>query len=161
MHLKKNVKNSLGEKKVNDTPISLFETEYLFIFLFALLGAFTITTSVFEIMNKQTLAIFLGILAVAFIVVETIAMQSANYKKCKLINHYLRYYLSIFIIIGIVGGVIGGYFVSKLILKTDIVDFSYKKMLIVSGAISLVTLLSSVFTSKLANSIIKKIKKIQ
>lgn len=154
----KPVKDEKGEEK-NYAPLSLFETDYIFILLFALLGSFAITTTVFEIMNAQMIAIFLGILALAFVVVEAIAMQSSTYKKNKLINPYIRYYLAIFIIVGIAIGIVTGYFISKGLLKTEIENFDYKKMLLISIAVALPALLSSVFSSIFVNFLIKKLKK--
>ena len=154
----KPVKDEKGEEK-NYAPLSLFETDYIFILLFALLGSFAITTTVFEIMNAQMIAIFLGILALAFVVVEAIAMQSSTYKKNKLINPYIRYYLAIFIIVGIAIGIVAGYFISKGLLKTEIENFDYKKMLLISIAVAVPALLSSVFSSIFVNFLIKKFKK--
>ena len=162
LNLRKKDKPIKGEEKPvekNYAPLSLFETEYIFILLFALLGSFGITGTVFEIMNKQMIAIFLGILALAFIVVEAIAMQSSTYKKNKLINPYVRYYLAIFIAVGIAIGIVAGYFISKGLLKTEIENFDYKKMLIISIAVSIPAMLSSLFTSIFVNFLNKKFKK--
>ena len=147
------------EPKKEYAPLSLFEVDYIFIFLFALLGSFAITATIFEIMNKQAIAIFLGILALAFVVVEAIAMQSSIYKKNKVINPYIRYYLEIFIVVGIAAGLVAGYFISKGLLKTEIENFDYKGMILLSIAVSVPALLSSVFSSILVNLIIKKFKK--
>ena len=151
---------SLGSKasKSNETYSSfpLFDTEYLFTALFAFLGSFGVYTATFEVMNKQSIAIFLGILGLAFAFILIIAMRSSIYKKGKLRNPLLRYYLCIFIVIGIAGGIVSGFFVSKYLLKTEIENFDYKKCLYISLPISIVALLSSASTSRLANLIMKK-----
>lgn len=154
-------KPNKDKKKVekNYAPLSLFETDYIFILLFALLGSIAITATIFEIMSKQMIAIFLGIISLAFVVVEAIAMQSSTYKKNKLINPYIRYYLSIFIVVGITIGIVAGYFISKGLLKTEIENFDYKKMLLISIAVSVPALISSVFSSIFVNFLIKKFKK--
>ena len=157
---KKHKESKNGEKVTKDyAPLSLFEVDYIFILLFALLGSFAITTTIFEIMNKQAIAIFLGILALAFVVVEAVAMQSSIYKKNKVINPYIRYYLEIFIVAGIAIGLVAGYFISKGLLKTEIENFDYNGMILLSIAVSVPALLSSVFSSILVNLIIKKFKK--
>lgn len=138
------------------SPFSLFEADYLFVFLFTLLCAFGTITSIFEFMNNENIAIFLVVLAVAFAFVLVLAVQSTVYKKGKLINPFLRYYLIVFIVLGIVGGIVGGYFVSKLVLKTEIEDFDYKKLIILASVISGPVCLSALSTSRLANLVAKK-----
>lgn len=150
------IKNKSGNSEVSYSSFSLFESDYLFILLFSLLGSFGVFTATFEIMNKQTVAIFLGILGLAFAFVLIIAMQATIYKKGKLRNPILRYYLCVFILIGIALGITGGYFVSKYLLKTENPEFSYSRCFLFSIPISLVALLSSVSTSRLANLIIKR-----
>ena len=86
-------------------------------------------------------------------------MQATIYKNGKERHPYLRYYLMIFIILGIIFGVLIGYIISKNILKTENNDFKYKSMLIVASLLSTVLMLSTVFTSIIANIIILKIKK--
>jgi len=140
----------------NYEPIALFKIDYFFVFVFALMGSFGITTAAFEIMNKEAISIFLSILGLAFTIVLILSMQSAIYKRGKERNPFLRYYMIAFILVGIAGGVVGGYFTSKGILKTEIENFDYKKMLIYSIGISCVALLSSVYTCIPVNSILKK-----
>ena len=98
----------------------------------------------------------MGILAFAFAVVLVLAVQSTCYKKGKLINPALRYYLIIFILIGVAAGIVGGYYVCDLVLKTEIEGFDYKKLFIISGAISVPVCLSALSTSRLVNLIAKK-----
>ena len=138
------------------SPFALFEVDYVFVLLFALLGAFGTITCIFEIMNKEMIAIFLGILAVAFVIVLAISVHSTAYKKGKLINPWLKVYLCLYILIGIAGGIVAGYFISKGVLKTEIEDFDYEKLLKLSIIISTPALLSSMFTSFLINLIVKK-----
>ena len=83
-------------------------------------------------------------------------MQSAIYHKGKLRNPFTRYYMIVYIVLGIAGGIVGSYFISKYGFKTEITDFDYKKLIIMSSLISAVALLSSVSTSRIANLIIKK-----
>ena len=135
---------------------SLFAPDYAFVFLFALLCAFGTITAMFEFMNKENIAVFLVILAVAFAFVLILSVQSTLYKKGKLINPFLRYYLIIFILLGVAGGIVGGYFVSKLVLKTEIEGFDYKKLIMYSSAISAVVCLSALTTSRIANLVVKK-----
>lgn len=156
----------IGKKRKSAEPgsfslIPLFQAEYAFVFLFAMLGSLAITTMVFEFMNKtMNLAIFLAILGIgAFSIMEALAMQSSMYKNEKLISNSIRYFLALFIIAGLGVGIFGGYFISKKLLKTEIENFSYLKMLIFSAAIAGPIYMSSLFTSSLANKIIKKIKK--
>ena len=146
--------NKSSTKSYSSFP--LFDTEYLFILLFSLLGAFGICTATFEIMNKQSIAIFLSIVGFAFTVILIIAMASAIYKKGEIKNPFLRYYLCLFILLGIALGIVGGYFMSKFMFKTEIEDFNYSRFLLISILVSVVALLSSVSTSRLANLIIKR-----
>lgn len=140
-------------------PIELLTLDYFFIFLFAVLGSLGIITSIFELMNKQGIGIFLIILSVAFFVVEIIAVTLTVYPKGKLRHPLLRYYLIPFILVGIVIGIVGGYFISIGLLKTEIENFNYKKLIILSVIISLVSLLSSIGLSIPGNILIQKIQK--
>lgn len=150
----KGSKSSKPEKTYSG--FSLFAADYLFVFLFALLGSFGIITSVFEIQNKETIAIFLVILAAAFSFILILAVQSTCYKKGKLIHPALRFYLIIFILLGVAGGIVGGYYVSKLVFKTEIANFDYKKLIVLSSIISVPVMLSSLLTSLLVNRIVRK-----
>ena len=154
-----NFKKKTEKQKKEYAPIELFNVDYFFIFLFAMFGALGIITSIFEIMNKQGIGIFLVILSVAFILTELVAMSLTIYDKGKEKHPLLRYYLIIFILIGIVAGTVAGYFISKGLLKTEIEDFDYKKLILLSSIISSVTLLSSVGLSIPGNIIIQKIQK--
>ena len=146
-----------GSKSKNSyDTFPLFNAEYVFIMLFALLGSFGIFSAVFEVLNKQTIAIFLCILAAAFVFVLIVAMYNAIYKKGRIKNPLIRYYLCIFIIVGIALGITAGYFVCKYLFKTEIEDFNYMKCLYFSVPIALVSLLSSAFTCSIANLIMKK-----
>ena len=147
-------KDAKDKKTYSSFP--LFEADYIFILLFAALGTFGILTCTFEIMNKESISIFLGILGLAFVVVLAISVQSAMYKKGNLINPYMRLYLSPFIIVGIVVGIVSGFFVSKLLLKTEIENFDYSKLILLSSLISTPAMLSSLVSSMLVNIIIKK-----
>ena len=137
----------------------LFDSEYLFILLFALLGSFGICTATFQIMNKQAIAIFLSIIGLTFNVILVVAMTSAIYKKGQQKNPFLRYYLCLFILLGIAIGIVGGYFISKFMFKTEIEDFNYSRFLLISIIVSVVALLSSASTSRLVNLIKRKTKK--
>ena len=154
---KKSKNGDIKPQKTYDA-FPLFGLDHAFVLLFTLLGSFGVITSIFEFMNKESIAIFLVILAVAFAFILVLSVQSTLYKKTKLINPFFRYYLIIFIIIGVAGGIVSGYFVSKLVLKTEIEDFDYKKLIILSSTISLPIMLSSLSTSRVANLIIKKRK---
>lgn len=134
----------------------LFSADYLFVFLFAALCAFGVITAFFEFKNDENIWIFLAILSFAFAIVLILSVQSTCYKKGRLINPFLRYYLIIFIVIGVAGGIVGGYYVSKLVLKTEIENFDYKNLLIISSAIAAPVCLSALSTSRLANLISKK-----
>ena len=149
---------SNNSDKVNNSysSFSLFEGDYLFILLFALLGSFGVFTATFEIMNKQGIAIFLSILALAFAIVLIIAMRSSIYKKGLTPHPLLRYYLCLYIIVGIALGTVSGFFVSKFVFKTEIEDFDYKKCLLISILVSLVAFLSSASTCRLLNLIAKR-----
>ena len=161
---------NLGTKKVEEkevenkkekpqyTPIVLFTMDYFFIFLFALLGSIGFITAIFEMMNKQGIGIFLIILAIAFVVTETIAMSLTIYEKGKEKNPYLRFYLIAYIVVGIVVGIVDGYFISKGLLKTEDEKFDYKKLTLLASLISTVTMLSSVGTSIFVNKIIQTIR---
>ena len=135
-------------------PFALFDSDYFFVLFFALLAAFSITASVFELMNKEGIAAFLIILAVILTITLVISVTSVVYKKGELRNPWLRYYLGIFVLVGAVIGVVGSYFVCKFLLKTEIENFDYKKMMLISSLISLV-LLASLSLSRLANLINK------
>lgn len=146
-----------GSKRQNTySSFSLFSPDYLFVLLFALLCAFGTITALFEFKNGENIGVFLVILAFAFAFVLVLAVQSTCYKKGKLINPLLRYYLIIFILIGVAGGIVGGYFISKLVLKTEIADFDYKKLIIHSSIISAPVCLSALSTSRLANLVVKR-----
>ena len=152
----RNNRNKDAKDKKTYSSFPLFEADYIFILLFAALGTFGILTCIFEIMNKESISIFLGILGLAFVVVLAISVQSAMYKKGNLINPYMRLYLSPFIIVGIVIGIVSGFFVSKLLLKTEIENFDYSKLILLSSLISAPAMLSSLVSSMLVNIIIKK-----
>ena len=146
----------LKEKPIkNYEPFSLFDIDYIFALIFALLGSFAITASVFELMNKEGIAAFLIVLGVVFTITLVIAVYSTVYKKCQVRNPWLRYYLAIYIIIGIAGGIVTSYFICKGVLKTEIEDFDYKKMMLISIPISVVALLSSIESCRLANIFMK------
>lgn len=144
-------------EKPSYSPIELFVMDYFFIFLFSALGALAIVTAVFEIMNKQGIGVFLIILAVAFVVTEAIAMTLTIYSKGKEKNPYLRFYLASYIVVGVVIGIVGGYFISKGLLKTEIENFNYGKVVLISSLASSITLLSSIGTSIPLNKLIIKI----
>lgn len=144
-----------NQQKVYEA-FSLFEVDYLFVMLFALLGSFGIITAIFEFMNKQNVAIFLAIMAFAFAFILILAVQSTLYKKGKLINPFLRIYLILFILLGVAGGIVGGYYLSKLVFKTEIADFNFKYLIINSSVVALPVMLSSLVTSLLANAVVKK-----
>lgn len=140
-------------------PFALFDSDYFFVFLFSLLCSFSITASVFEIMNEKNIAIFLIILAVVLALTLVIAITTVVYKKGELRNPWLRYYLGIFVLVGAILGVTSSFFVCKFLLKTEIEDFGYKKMILISSLISL-ALLASLSLSRLANKInILRLKK--
>ena len=146
------------KEKPQYQPINLFTMDYFFIFLFAALGSIGFITAVFELMNKQGIGIFLLILAIAFVITETVAMSLTIYENGKQKNPYLRFYLIAYIVVGIIVGIVGGYFISKGLLKTEIKDFDYKKLTLLSSIIASATMLSSVGTSIPTNLIIKKVK---
>lgn len=152
----RNNKNKDAKDKKTYSSFPLFEADYIFILLFAALGTFGILTCIFEIMNKESISIFLGILGLAFVVVLAISVQATMYKKGNLINPYMRLYLCPFIIVGIVIGIVSGFFVSKLLLKTKIENFDYSKLILLSSLISAPVMLSSLASSMLVNIIIKK-----
>ena len=133
-------------------PFALFDSDYFFVLFFAFLGAFSITASVFELMNKENISIFLIILAVILTITLVIAITSVVYKKGELRNPWLRYYLGIYVLIGLVIGVVSSFFVCKGLLKTEIEDFDYKKMILISSLVS-ASLLASLSLSRLANLI--------
>lgn len=135
-------------------PFALFDSDYFFVLFFALLAAFSITASVFELMNEEGIAAFLIVLAVILTITLVISVTSVVYKKGELRNPWLRYYLGIFVLLGAVVGVVGSHFVCKFLLKTEIENFDYKKMMLISSLISLV-LLASLSFSRLANLINK------
>ena len=136
-------------------PFPLFDIDYIFVLIFSLLGSFAILASVFELMNKEGIAAFLIILSVVFAVTLVFAVHSTLYKKCKVRNPYLRYYLGIFVIVGIASGIVAGYFICKSVLKTEIENFDYKKMLTISIPICIVTMLSSLASCSLFNIFMK------
>ena len=146
----------IDKDKVNYEPFALFNVDYLFVFIFSLLGSFAITAAVFELMNKKSVAAFLIVLAAVFTITLVIAIHSAVYKKGKLRNPWLRYYLIIFVLLGISAGIISSFYVCKVVLKTEIENFDYKKMFVISIPISIVALLSSVETSRILNVFYKK-----
>lgn len=148
-----------GADKAGYSPIELFVIDYFFIFLFSALGALAMVTAIFEIMNKQGIGIFLIILAVAFVVTEAIAMTLTIYNKGREKNPFLRFYLAAYIVVGVVVGIVGGYFISKGLIKTEIENFDYGRVVLLSSLISSITLLSSVGTSIFINKIIIKINK--
>ena len=139
-------------------PFALFDSDYFFVLFFAFLGAFSITASVFELMNKENIAIFLIILAVILTITLVIAVTSVIYKKGELKNPWLRYYLGIYVLVGLIIGVVTSFFVCKGLLKTEIEDFDYKKMILISSLVS-ASLLASLSLSRLANLINKLILK--
>ena len=153
---KKNDTQPKEKEVVNYEPFDLFSVEYLFIFLFSLLGSFAVAAAVFELMNKKGIAAFLIVLATVFAITLVIAVRAAVYKKTKLKNPWLRYYLVIFIVLGIAAGIVSSYFICKGVLKTEIENFEYKKMMLISIPIAVVTMLSSIETSRIINIFFKK-----
>ena len=163
LKFKKSQAQANSQEKTNEkqpyAPIELFVMDYFFIFLFSLLGSLAMVTAIFELMNKEGIGIFLVILSVAFIITESIAMTLTIYSKGREKNPYLRFYLAIYIVLGVVIGIVGGYFISSGLIKTEIKDFDYGKVVLLSSLISSVSLLSSIGTSIFINKIIIKINK--
>lgn len=151
---KEKVHREKTKKRKEYQPFALFDSDYFFVLFFALLAAFSITASVFELMNEEGIAAFLIVLAVILTITLVISVTSVVYKKGELRNPWLRYYLGIFVLVGAIIGVVGSYFVCKFLLKTEIENFDYKKMILISSLISLV-LLASLSLSRLANLINK------
>ena len=141
---------------------AIFDVDYIFALIFSLLGAFAITSSIFELMNKEGIAAFLIVLAAVFAITLVIAIHSTLYKRGKVRNPWLRYYLGIFVLVGIVIGIIAGYYICKNVLKTEIENFNYKKMIIYSIPISVAALLSSLSSCRLVNLFVRwRMKKSQ
>lgn len=153
---RENKNKEFKEKGAEYKPFPLLDIDYFFVFLFSLLGSFAIVASVFEMMNKEGVAAFLIILSLVFTIVLVIATHSTIYKKGVVRNPLLRYYLSIFVVIGIAAGIVSGFFICKGILKTEIQNFDYKKMILISIPITIVALLSSLSTCRLFNIFIKQ-----
>ena len=151
------------EKKARERkeykPFPLFDSDYLFALFFALLGAFSITASVFEMMNKESIGIFLIILSVVLFLTLIVATTSILYKKGELRNPWLFLYLTAFIAVGIAGGIVASYFICKGLLKTEIEDFDYKKMMLISSLVSSLGLLSSLGFAIPGNLLFQLIKK--
>ena len=120
----------------------LFDSDYLFAMFFAMLASFSVTASVFEVMNNENVSTFLIVLASILTITLVLSLTSIVYKKGELRNPWLRYYVGIFVLIGLVGGVIASFFVCKNLLKTEIEDFDYKKMILISSLISASLILS-------------------
>ena len=150
------VKTKEGKSKPKYQRFSIFTVDYLFVLLFAALCAFGAFTALFEFKNEENIAIFLLVLSVAFACVLVLSVQSTLYKKGKIINPWLRYYLIIFILLGVVGGTVAGYYVSKMVLKTEIENFDYKKVILMAGGISAAVCLATLTLSRLVNLITKK-----
>ena len=161
MIFKSKAKEPKEEKQKADKkeyqPFALFSSDYFFALFFALLASFSITASVFELMNKQGIAAFLIILAVALTITLVIAVTSIIYKKGEIRNPWLRYYIVIYVLVGIVIGVVASYFICKGVLKTEIENFNYKKMMLISSLVS-ASLLLSLTLSRLVNIIFIKIR---
>ena len=136
-------------------PFPLFDIDYVFVLIFSLLGSFAIIASVFELMNKEGIAAFLIILSVVFVITLIVAVHSTLYKKCEIRNPFLWLYLAIYIVVGIAAGLVASYFICKGVLKTEIENFDYKKMLVISIPISIVALLSSLASCMLFNIFMK------
>ena len=147
-----NEQNDNAKKEYS--PFPLFDTDYLFVLFFSLLGAFSITASVFEIMNKEGVAALLIIISSALFITLTIAVTTTIYKKGELRNPWLRYYLIVYILIGTIVGIVGSFFVCKGILKTKIENFDNKKMILISSLISL-SLFTSLSLSRVVNIFFK------
>ena len=152
---KQNGKPVKAKKKSLYEAFPLFDVDYLFAFIFAMLGSFAITASAFELMNEEKIATFLIILACVFAITLVIAIQSTLYKKGVVRNPLLRYYLGLFVLLGITAGIVAGYYICRDVLKTEIEDFDYKKMLTTSSIISVAALLSSITTCRLVNLVVK------
>ena len=151
-----NEKHPKEKKKVEYQPFPLFDVDYLFVFIFSLLGSFSVVASVFELMNKEGISAFLIVLGVVFAITLVIAVHSTVYKKGIVKNPFLRYYLGIFIILGIASGVVAGFFICKGVLKTEIENFDYKKMMLISVPIAVAAMLSSLSSCRLFNIFVKK-----
>lgn len=137
----------------------LFSVDYLFTGIFALLLGFGLVTGIYEIVNQQSVAIFLLILAGIFLGVDYYTVYATLYKKGKLNYRGLRYWLLLYILVGSTIGIVVGYVVSKYALKAEVENINFGFIMAIGAPCAAVGSALSIYASMLINLIVKKIKK--
>ena len=137
-----------------------FSFDYLFLSLFCMLFSFGVLTGIYEILNKQSTAAFLLVLAFIFLAVGYYSAYSIIYKRYKEKYQGLKYFLLIYTLLGSAIGLALGYIISKFALTQEAEELNFNLLITISIPVSLVVPSLSIFFSKLINLIIKKIKKI-
>lgn len=137
----------------------LFTVDYLFCGIFPLLFGFGIVTGIYEVLNDQSISIFLFIIAGLFLGITYYTVYETLYKKGKLNYKGLRYWLLLYIFIGAAIGIVVGFVISKFALKDEVESINYGLMMAIGAPSSAVVSMLSIYASMLINLIVKKIKK--
>lgn len=136
----------------------LFNFDYLFNALFCLLFSFGVLVSIFELINKESISVFLIIITVIFLGITYFSVYSTIYKKHVEKYKGLKYWILLYLGVGTAAGLAIGYIVAKFALKTEN-EIDYNLILAISIPSSIVLTLISIFPAKLINLISKKLKK--
>ena len=134
-----------------------FTIDYLFTGIFSVLMTFGVLTGMFEVLNKQSVAAFLLVIAFVFFGVLCYSIYSVIYKHKQEVNKKLKYFLLIYTTLGIIVGTIIGYLICRYTLKVEVESLSLKNVTLISVGISLALSVASIFTPKLINLVVKKI----
>lgn len=155
---KKPKKNKNKHKVVIDFP--LFSFDYLFVGLFTLLFGFATYAGIFELIIKESIAVFLIILAAIFLGVLYFSFYSSTFKKRSERYKNLKYWLLLYVFVGAAIGTVAGYVITTfaITIPEDAVT-NLPLLLEISIPSILVLSFISPFTSKLINLIFSKIKK--
>lgn len=143
--------------KLPKIDFPLWNYDYLFVALFAMLGSFALMVGIFSIFNKESIAAFTIAMGVILIGILFYVTYTTLYKKCEEKYRLLRYYLILFIVVGIVLGLVIGSIISKNVIKIKVQNLSMKKVTLIAILTSLSTLLS-IPASRLINILVKRQK---
>lgn len=138
----------------------MFKVDYLFVMLFSILFSYALYSGIFEILNKQSISVFLLILAFVFYIIMCVSYREALFEKFEIKYKKLKYWLLVYGIIGIAIGSIAAFFISKFVLKNEVESINFSTINIWSPVGSFVLVILSLFVTQLINLIMIKINKI-
>lgn len=131
--LNKTEKEILKDEKRIKNGITI-DGEQFFAAVFSILFSFAIVTGCHELMNNQTIYIFLLLLAVVFAGI----LAYIYYSVCKIgTNKKVNLIMLLFSLAGSLIGCAGGTVVSKFVLTGDEITFDITKLLLIGCSISI------------------------